>query len=255
MPGKKIETIFGYHAVRHVLSKRPHDVLEIFIADNKLRSVRMDVLLRAVDAASISIQYISPRKLNRLTGINNHQGIAARCRAVSADKQMTIDDLCAGNLDESSVILVLDRVTDPHNLGACIRTADAAGVNAVVLPRDHSAPLNATVNKVASGALESMDVITVTNLARCLRQLRAAGCEVIGAADDADTSIYKIEVTFPLALVMGSEEEGMRQNTRNHCDQLVKIPMYGSVESLNLSVAAGVCLYGLRRHTADLLIT
>ncbi|MDE0156585.1 MAG: 23S rRNA (guanosine(2251)-2'-O)-methyltransferase RlmB [Gammaproteobacteria bacterium] len=251
MPGKKVEIICGYHAVRHVLTRRSHEVLEVYVSTGRGHSAKLDDLLHSCERNSIAVNPISRAKLDRLTGTDHHQGIAARCRSVSADKQVTITDLCAGNLSESSIILVLDRVMDPHNLGACIRTADAAGVAAVILPKDHSAPVNATVKKVASGAAESTDIITVINLARSLRQLREAGCQVIGTADDAAQSIYDVDVTFPPVLVMGSEEDGMRQNTRNHCDQLVKIPMYGSVESLNLSVATGVCLYELQRRITE----
>ena len=248
MPGKKVEIICGYHAVRHVLARRPHDVLEVCLATGRGRSAKLDNLLSACERNSISVQPISRAKLDRLAGVSNHQGIAARCREAGLQQRMTMDDLCAGLPGHNSIILALDRVMDPHNLGACIRTADAAGVTAVILPKDHSAPVNATVKKVASGAAESTDVITVTNLARSLKQLREAGCRVIGAADDADKSIHDIDVMFPMVLVMGSEQEGMRRNTRNHCDRLVKIPMYGSVESLNLSVAAGVCLYEIARR-------
>ena len=246
-----IEIICGYHAVRHVLCRRSHDVLEIYIAQNKKHSTKLDVLRRSCDDASISIQSISPLKLDKLTGVKKHQGIAARCRTDSTEKQATIADLCAGRLGDASIILVLDRVMDPHNLGACIRAADATGVDAVVLPKNRSVPLNATVKKVASGAAETTNIITVTNIARSLRQFREAGCQIIGTASNADKSIYEIDVAFPVVLVIGSEEGGMRQNTRNHCDQSVKIPMYGSVESLNLSVAAGVCLYELRRRKTE----
>ena len=248
MPGRNIEIICGYHAVRHVLSERPHDVLDIFIAQNRKQSARVDALQAACNDASIPVQHISPVKLNRLADIKNHQGIAARCRKVRDNMRMSVADLCAGNRETDSIILVLDRVMDPHNLGACIRTADAAGAHAVIIPRDHSAPLNATVKKAASGATETIDVITVTNIARSLRQLRDSGYAIIGTAGDADNSIYETEVTFPLVLVMGPEQKGLRHNTREHCDRLVNIPMHGSVESLNLSVAAGICLYEIRRR-------
>ena len=251
MPGRNVEIIYGYHAVRHVLSRRSHDVLEIYIAQNKTRSTKLDALRRTCDEALVSVQPISLLKLDKLTGVNNHQGIAARCRTDDTQKQLTIADLCAEGLGDAGIILALDRVMDPHNLGACIRTADAAGVDALVLPKDHSAPLNATVKKVASGAAETINIITVTNIARSLRLLRETGCQIIGTSGDADKTLYDIELTFPVVLVMGSEEGGMRQNTRNHCDQLVKIPMYGSVESLNMSVAAGVCLYELRRRLIE----
>ena len=248
MPARNIEIICGYHAVRHVLSERPHDVLDIFIAQNRRQSARVDALQATCNDASIPVQHISPVKLNRLADIKNHQGIAARCRKIRNNMRMSVADLCAGNRETASIILVLDRVMDPHNLGACIRTADAAGAHAVIIPRDHSAPLNATVKKAASGAAETIDVITVTNIARSLRQLRDAGYAIIGTAGDADNSIYETEITFPLVLVMGPEQKGLRHNTREHCDRLVNIPMHGSVESLNLSVAAGICLYELRRR-------
>ena len=248
MPRRNIEFICGYHAVRHVLSERPHDVLDIFIAQGRKHSARMQSLQDTCDANSITIQHISPARLDRLAEVKNHQGIAARCRTARTGKRPTMADLCADNPDDNAIILVLDRVMDPHNLGACIRTANAADVQAVVIPRDHSAPLNATVKKAASGGAETTDVITVTNIARSLRQLRDAGYEIIGADGDADNSIYETGVMFPLVLVLGSEESGLRRNTREHCDRLVKIPMYGTVESLNLSVAAGICLYEIRRR-------
>ena len=250
--GKNVEIIYGYHAVRHVLSRRSQDVLEVYIALNKRSSTRLDDLRSICDNALISIQYISNRKLDKLVGDNNHQGIAAKCRPDSTQQLMTITDLCSQSpARESSIILVLDRVMDPHNLGACVRTADAASVDAIILPKDHSAALNATVKKVASGAAESMHIITVTNLARSLRQLRDAGYRIIGTTGTADKTIYEIDMPFPVVLVMGSEESGLRRNTREHCDRLVKIPMYGSVENLNLSVAAGICLYELRRRARE----
>ena len=251
MPGKKVEIVCGYHAVRHVLTRRSHDVLEVYVSAGKKRSAKLEDLLDACERNSIAVHPISRTKLDRLTGTNNHQGIAARCRADSLQQRMTIDDLCAGLPDHNSMILALDRVMDPHNLGACIRTADAAGADAVVLPKSRSAPLNTTVSKVASGAMESMNIITVTNIARALRQLRDAGCQVVGTTGTADRTIYEVDPRLPIVLVMGSEESGMRRNTRDHCDELVRVPMHGSVESLNLSVAAGICLYELRRRAEE----
>ena len=248
MPAKKVEIICGYHAVRQVLARRSHGVLEVYISTGRERSVKLDGLLDTCAHNAISVQPIARAKLDRLTGVDNHQGIAARCRQDHRRQRLTLDDLCARLTEQPGIILALDRVLDPHNLGACLRTADAVGVTAVVLPKNHSAPLNATVHKVASGALESVNVITVTNLARSLRRLRDAGCVVIGTSGDADGTLYELDVRFPVLLVMGSEGAGLRRNTREHCDHLVKIPMHGSVESLNLSVAAGVCLYELRRR-------
>ena len=248
MPGKKVEIICGYHAVRHVLTRRSHEVLEVYVSTGRGHSAKLDDLLHSCERNSIAVNPISRAKLDRLTGTGHHQGIAARCREAGLQQRMTMDDLCAGLRDRTSIILALDRVMDPHNLGACIRTADAAGVDAVVIPKSHSAPLNATVSKVACGALESTNIVTVTNMARALRQLRDAGYRIIGTAGSAAGTIYEIDIRFPVVLVMGSEESGLRRNTREHCDELVRIPMYGTVESLNLSVAAGVSLYEIVRR-------
>ena len=248
MPGRNIEIICGYYAVRHALSRRSHDVLEVYVSISRERSAKLDDLLNTCERAAISVQPISRVKLDRLTDLKNHQGIAARCRKDSLQHGMTVDELCAEPLNQTSIILTLDRVMDPHNLGACIRTADAAGVDAVVLPKDHSAPLNTTVKKVASGAMESINIIKVTNLARSLRQLRDAGCQIVGTTGTAGKTIYEVDLLLPIVLVMGSEESGMRRNTREHCDELVRVPMHGSVESLNLSVAAGICLYEIVRR-------
>ena len=198
MPGRKVEITWGYHAVRHVLSRRSHDVLEVYIAPGRERSAKLAELLETCERNAIAVHPISRTKLDRLAGAANHQGIAARCREARSQQRMTLDGLCAGLRDRTSIILVLDRVTDPHNLGACIRTADAAGADAVVVPRDRSAPLNATVGKVASGAMESMNIVTVTNIARSLRQLRDAGCQVIGTAGTAGKTIYEVGLRFPV---------------------------------------------------------
>ncbi|MYH69412.1 MAG: 23S rRNA (guanosine(2251)-2'-O)-methyltransferase RlmB [Gammaproteobacteria bacterium] len=248
MPGKKVEIICGYHAVRHVLTRRSHEVLEVYVSTGRGHSAKLDDLLHSCERNSIAVNPISRAKLDRLTGTDHHQGIAARCREAGLQQRMTMDDLCAGLRDRTSIILALDRVMDPHNLGACIRTADAAGVDAVIIPKSHSAPLNATVSKVACGALESTNIVTVTNIARALRQLRDAGCQVVGTTGTAGTTIYEVDLRLPAVLVMGSEESGMRRNTRDHCDELIRVPMYGSVESLNLSVAAGICLYEIVRR-------
>jgi 23S rRNA (guanosine2251-2'-O)-methyltransferase len=151
------------------------------------------------------------------------------------------------------LFLVLDGVQDPHNLGACLRTADAAGVRAVIMPKARTAPLSATVSKVASGAAEHIPVIQVTNLARTLRQMQEAGIWIIGTADDAGCSLYGADFKRAVALVMGGEGAGLRENTRQHCDLLVRIPMAGSVESLNVSVAAGICLFEAVRQRGKVM--
>ena len=251
MTGRKVEVIYGYHAVRQLLARRAHDVLDVHIASGRQPSARVTELLELCAQHAIATHSIARTKLARMTGSGNHQGIAARCREASHSQSLTLDDLCAGPGAETALILVLDQVLDPHNLGACIRSADAAGVEAVILPKARRAPLNATVSKVASGAMESVHIITVPNIARALRQLSAAGCQIIGADGAAGKTIYDVELRLPAALVMGSEERGMRRNTRAHCDLLARVPMHGSVQSLNLSVAAGICLYEFRKRVFE----
>jgi 23S rRNA (guanosine2251-2'-O)-methyltransferase len=170
------------------------------------------------------------------------------CRAISAlPRTHSLDDLLDA-VEGPPLLLVLDGVTDPHNLGACLRVADGAGVHAVIAPKDHAVGLNATVAKVASGAAETVPYLMVTNLARTLNELKERDIHVVGAADDAPRTLYQADLQGPLALVLGAEGKGLRQLTRKTCDALLRIPMHGAVESLNVSVAAGVCLYEARRQ-------
>ena len=191
---------------------------------------------------------VDGRRLDGLTGNARHQGVAARVAVVALrhDLDGVIED--AG---KAALLLILDGVQDPHNLGACLRVADAFGVHAVVAPKDRACGLNATVAKTASGAAESIPYITVTNLARTLRELQERGIRVVGTSDDADSSLYAADLAGPLALVLGAEGEGLRRLTRETCDALVSIPMLGAVQSLNVSVASGVCLYEALRQRAQ----
>jgi 23S rRNA (guanosine2251-2'-O)-methyltransferase len=182
-------------------------------------------------------------RLDRLAGGTGHQGIAAQVNAPAALGEKALDELLTA-LEEPPLLLVLDGVQDPHNLGACLRSADAAGAHAVIAPRDRAAGLTPVACKVASGAAESVPFIQVTNLARTLRHLRDGWqVRVVGTAGEAETLLYDADLTGPLALVMGSEEKGLRRLTREQCDLLVRLPMAGAVESLNVSVAAGVALF------------
>jgi len=187
-------------------------------------------------------------RLHKLCGTHRHQGVVARVSALQ--QHHSLDDV----LDEveaaeaAPLVLVLDGVTDPHNLGACLRVADGAGAHAVVAPKDHAVGLNATVAKVASGAAETVPYLMVTNLARTLGELKERNIWVIGTSDQAEKSIYDLDLKGPVALVLGAEGEGMRALTAKTCDELVRIPMKGAVESLNVSVAAGVCLYEALRQ-------
>ncbi len=186
-------------------------------------------------------------RLAKLAGSHGHQGIAARVEALPAAH--SLDDLLDG-VQGPPLLLVLDGVTDPHNLGACLRVADGAGAHAVIAPKDHAAGINATVAKVASGAAETVPYFMVTNLARTLGELKERSIWCIGTSDDAPKTIYQADLKGPMALILGAEGVGMRQLTRKTCDELVGIPMRGAVESLNVSVASGVCLYeALRQRT------
>jgi 23S rRNA (guanosine2251-2'-O)-methyltransferase len=188
-------------------------------------------------------------RIAKLAGSHGHQGVAARVQAI--EQVHSLDELLE-NLEASGtaqpLILVLDGITDPHNLGACLRVADGAGAHAVIAPKDHAAGINATVAKVASGAAETMPYFMVTNLARTLNELKERNIWIIGTSDDADKTIYEVDLKGPVALVLGAEGAGMRQLTRKTCDDLVSIPMQGAVESLNVSVASGVCLYEALRQ-------
>jgi 23S rRNA (guanosine2251-2'-O)-methyltransferase len=201
---------------------------------------------RATEAGIRLIEADGPR-LAKLSGGHGHQGVAAR---VSEIKMVhSLDELLEGiEKIESPLILVLDGVTDPHNLGACLRVADGAGAHAVIAPKDHAVGINATVAKVASGAAETVPYFMVTNLARTLNELKERNIWIIGTSDDAPKTLYQVDLKGPTALVLGAEGDGMRQLTRKTCDELISIPMCGGVESLNVSVASGVCLYEARRQ-------
>ncbi|MDF5094154.1 23S rRNA (guanosine(2251)-2'-O)-methyltransferase RlmB, partial [Vibrio parahaemolyticus] len=194
-----------------------------------------------LQVCGVSIQQMTRKTLDDKARGANHQGIIARVKPAKQLNENDIDDILAKH--ESPLLLVLDGVTDPHNLGACLRNADAAGAAAIIVPKDRSAPMNATVSKVACGAAEVVPLIRVTNLARTMRTLQEKGIWFVGTAGEATHDIYQAKLTGPLAIVMGAEGDGMRRLTRETCDDLIKIPMAGSVSSLNVSVASGICLF------------
>ena len=235
-----IEYVFGIHAVQTKLQRNPERVQELWFQEGR-EDQRLNQVKALADAQGIECQIMPRRELdNKVKG--RHQGVVAGCTPNPAKDEHFLMQLLA-ELNEPVFLLILDGVTDPHNLGACLRTADAAGVHAVIAPKDKSASLNSTVSKVACGAAESIPFVQVTNLARCLKSLQDAGVWVTGTAGEATQHIYQTDLTGNMALVMGAEGEGMRRLTREGCDQLVKIPMAGEVSSLNVSVAAGVCLF------------
>lgn len=239
------EIIYGIHAVKALLDQDPQRFIEVFILKGR-DDRRLQPLVAEIEQSGISVQVANRQWLDNKAEGAVHQGIIARVREGRQYQENDLPDLIA-NLDKP-FLLVLDGVTDPHNLGACLRSADAAGVHAVIVPRDRSAQLNATAKKVASGAAETVPLIRVTNLARTLRLLQEQNIWIVGTAGEADHTLYQSKFDGPVALVMGAEGEGMRRLTREHCDELISIPMAGSVSSLNVSVATGVCLFEIVRQ-------
>lgn len=239
-----LKLLFGFHAVTVRLKVAPKSIRELHV-DATRRDQRMKQFLAKVDEAGLKVIESDDDKLQKMCGTHRHQGVVARVEVIQQTN--SLDDLLDG-LTEPALLLVLDGITDPHNLGACLRVADGAGVHAVIAPKDHAVGINATVAKVASGAAETVPYFMVTNLARTLVELKERDIWVIGTSDDAPASLYQTDLRGPTALVLGAEGEGMRQLTRKNCDALVSIPMMGSVDSLNVSVASGVCLYEARRQ-------
>ena len=240
--------LFGFHAVTVRLKTAPDSVVEVHL-DTQRRDARMRGFAERASSAGAKVVDSDDARLSKLAGNDRHQGVVALVKPLPA--RQSLDDILdevAGGLPP--LVLALDGVTDPHNLGACLRVADGAGVHAVLAPKDHAVGLNATVAKVASGAAETVPYLMVTNLARALVELKERAVTVVGASDDAERTIYDLDLRGPVALVLGAEGRGLRQLTRNTCDVLVRIPMAGAVESLNVSVAAGVCLYEVVRQRA-----
>ncbi len=231
--------LYGFHAVTSRIRQDARSVLELYV-DQSRHDKRMQQLLALARDAGIEAVAVAESRLEGLAGRSPHQGVVA----LAAERQLThsVDDLLDA-LTVPPLLLILDGITDPHNLGACLRVADGAGAHAVLAPKDRACGLNATAAKVASGAAETVPYIMVTNLARTLRELKERDIRIVGAADESEQSIYQTELAGPLALVLGAEGEGMRRLTRETCDELIYIPMAGGVSSLNVSVASGVCLY------------
>ncbi|MFT5590004.1 MAG: 23S rRNA (guanosine2251-2'-O)-methyltransferase [Bradyrhizobium sp.] len=236
--------IFGFHAVTARLRHEASTVEEIYV-DTARHDQRMKDMLKAAAAVKVRVIQADDQRLSNMVGTRRHQGVVAKAGEVSLARNL--DELLDA-VDGPPLLLVLDGITDPHNLGACLRVADGAGAHAVIAPKDRAVGLNATAAKVASGAAESVPYITVTNLARTLRDLKDRGIWLIGTTEDAEQTLYQGDFTGPTALIMGSEGEGMRRLTTETCDFLVHIPMFGAVESLNVSVASGVCLFEARRQ-------
>ena len=245
--------LFGFHAVLSRMRQHATSIEEILIDRDRI-DARMKDLLNLAEAAGVRTMQVDRARLDGLAGMNGrHQGVIARVIDTPIPYK-DIHDILESDLKEPPFFLILDGVEDPHNLGACLRVADAMGVHAVIAPKDRAVGLNATVRKVACGAAETVPFIAVTNLARTIRELKEAGVFVVGTTLDAPdgkaapTNLLNTKLDGPIALVLGAEGDGIRRLTAETCDALVTIPMFGSVESLNVSVASGICLYEVRRQ-------
>ncbi|MEJ2645529.1 MAG: 23S rRNA (guanosine(2251)-2'-O)-methyltransferase RlmB [Gammaproteobacteria bacterium] len=240
------EYVFGIHAVEAALAEGAGRCRVLWVQEGASKA-RLGRLMDEARAAGIKVEGVPRRVLDELVDGARHQGVVAEVQARGAADEAGLSDML-DRLGEPALLLVLDGVQDPHNLGACLRSADAAGVHGVIIPKDRAAGLTAVVRKVACGAAETVPVFAVTNLARTLRNLKDSGVWLYGAAGEAQQTIYELDLKGPVALVLGSEGKGLRRLTREHCDALARIPMVGQVESLNVSVAAGVLLFEARRQ-------
>ncbi len=239
--------LFGFHAVLSRMRQHSTSIQEILIDRDRV-DARMKDLLNMAESAGVRVMQVERSRLDGMAGLNGrHQGVIARVVDTPIPYK-DIHDILESDLKEPPFFLVLDGVEDPHNLGACLRVADAMGVHAVIAPKDRAVGLNATVRKVACGAAETVPFIAVTNLARTLRELKEAGVTIVGTTMDAPTSLLNAKFDGPIAVVLGAEGDGIRRLTAETCDVLVTIPMFGSVQSLNVSVASGMCLYEIRRQ-------
>ncbi len=242
------DVVFGLHAVQSLFEHSPEKVLELMIQKGRTDK-RISVLVDQAREHGVTIRFVERSRLDsKVEG--THQGIVAKVSQAKVYREGDLEELLE-NLKETPFLLILDGVTDPHNLGACLRTADAAGVHAVITTKDKSATLNATARKVACGAADNVPLVQVTNLARTMDWLKNRGVWMIGTAGESSGSVYKADLKGSLALVMGAEGKGMRRLTRDKCDSLIFIPMSGSVSSLNVSVATGVCLFEAIRQRSE----
>ncbi len=240
----KPQVVFGFHAVTSRLRVRAESVREMYV-DVKRIDKRMQGLMATAKDKGVRTMQVDSARLDGMTGHARHQGVVALAEPTKLPQ--FVEDVLE-TIEGPPFLLLLDGITDPHNLGACLRVADAAGVHAVIAPKDRSVGLTATVLKVSSGAAENIPYITVTNLARTMRELKERDIWLVGADEEGSTDLFHTPLAGPIAWVLGAEGEGLRRLTRENCDAIVSIPMFGSVESLNVSVASGVCLFETRRQ-------
>jgi 23S rRNA (guanosine2251-2'-O)-methyltransferase len=244
MQNKKI--IYGFHSIISMIRSNPTSIKEIFL-DESRNDGRMQQLIKAAEEKNIKFHFYSKSRFDQLLPKTKHQGVLATV-SHQAEKFFTLEDIVENDHDTDPIILILDGVEDPHNLGACFRVADAMGVSAIVTPKDNAVGINATVRNVACGATETVPFVTVTNLKRAINYLKQNHFFIIGTEQETKNSLYKADLKGSIAIIMGSEGSGMRRLTRESCDLLITIPMLGSVESLNVSVATGICLSEIQRQ-------
>ncbi len=238
------QVLAGFHAVGARLRHAPASIETIYV-DERRRDGRMVDLQQRARSLGVRVAPTDAEQLREFAGEAPHQGVVAL--AAELEQAVTLDDVL-NRVDANTLLLLLDGVTDPRNLGACLRVADAAGVSAVIVPRDRSAGLTPSALKAAAGAAETVPLIPVTNLARAMDDLRDADVRMVGAAGEAEQSLYELDLTGPFAWALGAEDSGLRRLTRERCDALARIPLAGHVESLNVSVAAGICLFESKRQ-------
>ena len=246
---KQEELAFGIHAVQALIESAPERFIELWLLKGR-EDDRLMPIINLARKFGIPAQMANRKVLDDKSEGEQHQGVVARVKPGKTFTEADLDDILASaeRKGEAPFLLILDGVTDPHNLGACLRNADAAGVQAIIVPKDNAARVTATVRKVAVGAAESVPFVQVTNLSRTMKALQQMGVWIVGTAGETDTCLYDVKLAGPMALVMGAEGKGMRRLTRENCDQLVKLPMAGSVSSLNVSVATGICLFEMVRQ-------
>lgn len=245
MSGNK-QYIFGQHAVAAILGKQPERIIQFYVQNGR-RDRQTEQLLAEAKKQHVGVQFVERSELDKLSDNGNHQGVAVFCQKMRAYSEADIKTLIEAS-DSPPAILILDGVQDPHNLGACFRSADAAGITMIIAPKDKAVGITPVVAKVACGAVEHVPFIQVTNLARTMKQLKDMGVWLYGAAGEAKQTVYQTDLTGPVALVMGAEGDGLRRLTRETCDALIRIPMQGTVSSLNVSVATGVMVFELVRQ-------
>ncbi|WP_159821577.1 23S rRNA (guanosine(2251)-2'-O)-methyltransferase RlmB [Colwellia sp. 20A7] len=249
---KNEEIVFGIHAVNALLKHAPERFIEMWLLKGR-DDERLLPIINLARKYGIATQLVQRRVLDEKSDSEQHQGVIARVKPGKILTENDLDDIISATEKRGipPFLLILDGVTDPHNLGACLRNADAAGVQAIVVPKDNAAKITSTVRKVAVGAAETVPLIQVTNLSRTMKHLQQMGVWIVGTAGETDTCLYDVKLSGPMALVMGAEGKGMRRLTRENCDQLVKLPMAGSVSSLNVSVATGICLFEMVRQRSS----